>query len=866
MKKILTLGVVGALAVAVLPAAASADIRAPRSSAPVHRIMTLTRPASVAAPAAAARAAVDDEQSTVRAAASEAGIAFTVDRRYSHLLNALSVTVPADQADRLAALPGVESVSTPVTYQPPDRPSPVPASVLAKAVADSTRSSSASSGNSPSGREIVTTTDLTGVPQAHRAGFTGKGVTVGILDSGIAYDHSAFGGGGFPNARVIGGYDFADDDADPYDDASGPAFGHGTHVAGIIAGDDTHIEGVAPDAQLRSYRVFGEERPADETLLIAALERAVGDGVDVINMSLGSTGGVRASGILAKAVDNAVSAGVTVTVAEGNGYAGPFNTATPAIARQAIAVGSTYNNHYPYLALQLNDGQGTPLPYEDFGRTPPLPSAGSYPVVEGAASCAPLPEGSLTGKAVLFKSVPTAGCRPMDLLRVYEKAGAAAGLYYQDYGDSGVIAGQPCCGTAGIPGVSVSLDSARRLLNTENPTVTGGAYTGLGLDDAHAGLVDAGSSWGPGNELEFKPDVSAPGGYILSALPAASGSYGVLSGTSMAAPHVAGVAALLLQRDRGLTPSRVRSVLQTTATPLGLTGDPERGAEPVAHQGAGRVDALAALRAVGDEKPYATTAELALGDLEGKAVPAAVTVRNPGRSAVTYAVGHESALSAAPPYTFDWVVNDASAKVIGLPRTITVPAHSARTVHLRVKQPGSVPDGTLLGGWLTLTPASGDVMRVPYLAMSGDYDGVTAINPSFTQINTNIDNPALRPAYFSFGKNEPQTLDLSNDSTADDTAQVMVSHQFPLLRRMRLQVLDERGRTVATPYDERWITRNAGAGTGMDFHAWDGVLTDGSPAPAGTYRLRLVFEKALGDKDHAPPTETWTSPEVTLVR
>ncbi|MEV0578608.1 S8 family serine peptidase [Streptomyces sp. NPDC050392] len=866
MKKLLTLGVVAALAAAALPASAFAEGGPPPSSEPVHRVLTLTRPASVEAPAATARAAVGDQQDTVRAAAREAGITLTVEHSFHRLLNALSVTVPATQADRLASLPGVGSVSTPVTYQPPERPSPVPASVLAKAVADGARTL-ATSGDAPSGREVVTTTDLTGVPQAHRAGFTGKGVTVGILDSGIAYDHSAFGGGSFPNARVTGGYDFADDDPDPYDDASGPAFGHGTHVAGIIAGDDTHIEGVAPDAQLRAYRVFGEERPADEGLLIEALERAVGDGVDVINMSLGSTGGVRASGILARAVDNAVSAGVSVTVAEGNGYAGPFNTATPAVARKAIAVGSTYSNRYPYLALTLNDAQAEPLPYEDFGRTPPLPSTGSYPVVVGASSCAPLPAGSLTGKAVLFKAVNTIGCRPMDLLRVYERAGAAAGLYYQDAGDPDMIVGEPCCDTAGIPAVSLSLNSARRLLSAEDPTVTGGAYAGLGLDDAHAGLMDDGSSWGPGNELEFKPDVAAPGGYVLSSLPASAGSYGVLSGTSMAAPHVAGVAALLLQRDRRLSPSRVRSVLQTTATPVGLTGDPERGPEPVAHQGAGRVDAMAALRAVDGEQPYATTAELALGDLEGRAVPAEITVRNPSRTAVTYALSHRGALSAAPPYTDDWEVRDATASVTGLPRTVTVPARSSRTVHLRVRQPADVPDGTLLGGWIVLAPASGgNAVRVPYLAMSGDYDGVTAINPSFTAVNTGIDNPSLRPAYFDFGKNEPQTLDLGNGSTADDTVQVMVSHQFPLLKRMRLQVLDERGRTVATPYDERWITRNAGAGTGMDFHGWDGTRTNGSPAPAGTYRLRLVFDKALGDKDHASPTETWTSPEVTLVR
>ncbi len=101
-------------------------------------------------------------------------------------------------------------------------------------------------------------------------------------------------------------------------------------------------------------------------------------------------------------------------------------------------------------------------------------------------------------------------------------------------------------------------------------------------------------------------------------MPPDAGPYGVMSGTSMASPHVAGVAALLLQRDPRLTPARVRSVLQATATPLGLTGDPEHGPEPVAHQGSGRVDAMAALRAVDGEQPYATTAELAQTRPDGR--------------------------------------------------------------------------------------------------------------------------------------------------------------------------------------------------------------------------------------------------------
>jgi hypothetical protein len=66
--------------------------------------------------------------------------------------------------------------------------------------------------------------------------------------------------------------------------------------------------------------------------------------------------------------------------------------------------------------------------------------------------------------------------------------------------------------------------------------------------------------------------------------------------------------------------------------------------------------------------------------------------------------------------------------------------------------------------------------------------------------------------------------------------------------------------------DQKWVARNSGAGTGVSFLSWDGTRTDGSPAPAGTYRMRLVFDKAMGDPDGAPASESWTSPEVTVRR
>lgn len=399
--------------------------------------------------------------------------------------------------------------------------------------------------------------------------------------------------------------------------------------------------------------------------------------------------------------------------------------------------------------------------------------------------------------------------------------------------------------------------------------LTWGAYAGAPMTADAAGLMDAGSSWGPGNELEFKPDVAAPGGYILSALPPAQDWYGVMSGTSMASPHVAGVVALLLQARPDLTPAQVQTALQNTATPLAMTGDHERGRQPVAQQGAGRIDAVAALAWVSGDTVRATPSELALGDLEGRQRTRRITVHNPTSSPVTYRVGQSAAVSAAPPYTSEWRPTDATgdAEVEGRDR-ITVAAHGSRTVTVHIRQPQGVAEGTLFGGWVELTRSGSAApeIRVPYLGMAGDFDAVSAINPTFTSINKTLDNPALRPGYYTFGKNVPTTVDLTDTSTANDKAWVMLSHGFPLLERMRLQVLDTGGKVIDTPYDASWVTRNSGAGTGVAFYSWDATRADGTPAPAGTYRLRLVFDKALGDPQKSPGTQIWTSPEVTLVR
>jgi hypothetical protein len=172
-------------------------------------------------------------------------------------------------------------------------------------------------------------------------GNKGDSIKVAIIDSGIDYLHPALGGGFGPGFKVIGGYDFVNNDNDPMDD-----YGHGTHVAGIVAANTDSIKGVAPNAWLLAYKVLDASGSGSESNVIAGIERAVDpnndgnydDKADVANMSLGSLGDPNDA--LSTAVNNAVKIGVVFCIAAGNN--GAYGTiGSPGCAADAITVGST---------------------------------------------------------------------------------------------------------------------------------------------------------------------------------------------------------------------------------------------------------------------------------------------------------------------------------------------------------------------------------------------------------------------------------------------------------------------------------------------------------------------------------------------
>lgn len=187
---------------------------------------------------------------------------------------------------------------------------------------------------------LADTTSLIGAQSLWAGGLTGEGVVIAVIDSGVAYNHSNLGNGcyGQPNCKVIGGWDFIDGDNTPNDRC-----GHGTHVAGIAAANGSE-KGVAPDAKILAYRVLNVNGsdpgrcPGSVSNVVAAIDRAVADGADIINLSLGDKNGTPDDAV-SLAVNNAVAAGVVVVVSAGNEGASGYGTiGSPAGAKGAITV------------------------------------------------------------------------------------------------------------------------------------------------------------------------------------------------------------------------------------------------------------------------------------------------------------------------------------------------------------------------------------------------------------------------------------------------------------------------------------------------------------------------------------------------
>jgi subtilisin family serine protease len=836
------------------------------------------------------RATLKAEKDQFRAAARAAGVTYKEKYAYDKLFNGFSITIDRSQFGALARIPGVVAIYPVSKVQAPPPLNP----------------------NDPG---MTSALAMTGADYAQSVlGLSGRGIRVGIIDTGIEYDHPDLGGNGvptaspggpspnFPNSRVITGYDFVGDNynaagtgaqlvpnPDPWPD---DCAGHGTHVSGIV-GAHGSIVGVAPNVKFGAYRVFGCSGSSGDDVIMAAMEQALDDHMDVVNMSLGADYTWPQSP-LGKASDRLVRHGVVVVAAMGNaGANGLYSGGAPGEGHLVIAAASFDNTQVTLPAFTLSPDNAA-IGYTPAVAAPAPPTSGSFPMARTgttsstADGCAALP--SLTGKVALIRR---GTCSFYVKAFNAQSAGAAGVVLYNNAAGfvSPTVAGTPAITIpvvavtavdgalidGRIAGSGVTMTWTSNLVNEPNPT---------------GNLISSFSAYGLAPDLTLDPDIGAPGGSIRSTYPIELGSYATLSGTSMATPATAGGVALLLESrhkcrghdarwdwgwhsrcndgwsrgghdDDDLRAADVRGILQNNAIPHLWWGNPGLGfLDNVHRQGAGMLNIPDAVLATADVTP----SKLSLGDSKNGPDHRTLTIENNGRRDVTYDITHVPALSTGTnTFTVSFYLDSATVQFDKT--SVTVPRGRSAKVHLTITAPDTLPDHGIYGGYIVFTPegdndGDGDdlALSVPYAGFHGDYQSIQVLTP------TSFNLPWLTDAAFSAKFGAGHTFTLAGTDQPHIIAHF--DHQSRLVRMQAQKVGDAKPLGKTEP-DLEYFRRNSTSTSIFDF-PWDGTIVkrDGTTfaAPNGDYQLILSVLKALGDRDNPADWETFTTPTFTIAR
>ncbi len=682
-----------------------------------------------------------------------------VTHSYRVILNGLAVRAPRSALADLKAIPGVKSVHESRTY---DYVEPVNGYVSAE----------------------HTSGDKMDADLANAEGYTGKGTVTAVLDTGLDVDHEAFqadpAGASFTkddvtalvasgnllagtdvdslykSAKVPFAYDYADNDYVVLGNND-----HGTHVAGSVGANCSHLTGVAPDTQLVILKVFSDtQNGASSEWIYAALEDAVILGVDTINMSLG-----HGSGFSTDSYDDAVyskvkAAGINLMVSAGNDTDATYGTnlgvnlplisepdngivGSPSTLSAAMSVASVNEDaiFQTYLLagdhhIVFSDTNDGALNFVNALNGQTL----EYVWIPGFGTADNFAGLDLTGKIAL---VPRGGEVAFTTKEENAyNAGAVAMIVYNNEDNADLINMQL---NGLLPAVFISKEDGN-YLRKDNPSMTISISEDYAeyLVDAACGLMSDFSSLGVTPDLKLKPEITAPGGWVYSTLP--GGKYGIMSGTSMASPHMAGAASVVRQYVNETWPemtdlekqSYINTVLMNTAVPVldeyGVAYTPRK-------QGAGLANVYNAIHTGayvtvdGSDRPKA---DLGYGSDFTKEVT--LTLHNTSDGDLSYALSvlpltaQQTTAVGNDGNIYDVISNyarvmpESELEVTFSAETVTVPAGGTASVtvkfHLTEEGKEALSDfvnGTFLDGYIQLTAQDGIDLVVPYLGFYGDW-------------------------------------------------------------------------------------------------------------------------------------------------
>lgn len=698
---------------------------------------------------------------------------------YTTVFNGLSVEADYADLETIQDLPGVKDAYVSQVYQLIE---PVNETKLADSV--------------PAiGGDIVKNT-----------GYTGKGMVVAILDTGLDTSHEAFQNAVnapkftkqnianklasdslrvgnvnvdsiYQSDKIPFAYDYYDNDTNVSGGNS-----HGTHVAGIVGANSGQVTGVAPDAQLMIMKIFGDDGSgAYDSDIIAALEDAVVLGADAVNMSLGMTAGFSeaASTKTREVYQRVKNAGISLMCAAGNEYSSSYKSAggtdlplpsnpdngavaSPSTYDAALSVASMNNMKATAPYLLVGDRK---IRYSDPAETASKQIAslgGTYAYVDcGVGATSDFTGKSLSGKVALIQR---AGEENGEILSFAQKeknaknAGAKAVIIYDNV--EGDLVNMATDGS--IPAVFISKADGEAMLAASDKHVSFSKSYLAQFQDAYSGKMSDFSSWGVTPDLKLKPEITAPGGDIYSTLP--SGLYGSMSGTSMASPHMAGAAVVMAQyitEELGGTDMTQQEItalsnklLMSTAVPVknkqGLPYSPRK-------QGAGLVQLGRATKA----KAYLSSAEgglpkAELGDSTDGSFSFSFQANNLSTSEIQYEVGvtvltedtvkenGKTYLAQSPRQLGADEVN------VTAPSSVTLRASGTETVNvsLALTEKGKAaledfPNGIYLEGFVTLTPVNGGDTISLGLPFLGFYGNWSAAPIFDTSVYDADESPAV---------------------------------------------------------------------------------------------------------------------------
>jgi len=408
-------------------------------------------------------------------------------------------------------------------------------------------------------------------------GFDGTGIKIAVIDTGVDFNHPDLLGWG-KDGKVIGGYNFIQENQLPMD-----SNGHGTKVAGIIAADG-NVVGVAPKAKILAYKVSEDGEGVSSELISGAIEKAIEDEADIINISLGVN---RTNSKIDNAVNYALEKGIFVVTAAGNDGPELKTIGSPGRNFESLTVGATYNNMTSSLiaTLEIDEIQYTVIPMVGSSKTnEPITGKiifGGYGKnsdlenLDVKDAILIVERGSNVKDELLFFSIKEMNAA---------KAGAKALIVYNN--EPGIFLGELIHEFSGpeyipqIPVVSIDREEGLEIIEKiENES------SGIMQLFYNPDFIAHFSSRGPVSPFYIKPDMVAPGAYINTTQ--IGSTYNFTSGTSFAAPHVSGAAALLLQKNPNLENYELKSLLVTTVKPVSNA----YGKEFSIHEsGSGRLD------------------------------------------------------------------------------------------------------------------------------------------------------------------------------------------------------------------------------------------------------------------------------------